>query len=493
MNTGLRLLKKLKEMLFNKKQKTKTSRSVSKPSLREVSERDAPSTNMPHAIDRTPYFIQIGFDFGTSYSKCICRDVMTDKAWVYISELEAQGTSFLIPSVFLFQNGKLGYIQSSSTSIYQKDGLHHLKLALVKIALKEWDDPVLILYQNAIGSQDTQKLSQFVYACGVYFLAGVLGNVRREIRGRIPDFGLLSDDYMAVNLAVPVADAERPAVNDLYHKTLCEAWLLADQFAGFPKISPPELIELTEKNQADLDHRLKEACYLYPEVSANVQGFVRSRVSSEGLYIFSDTGAGSVDQSIFIFSRRDGKERLNYLSANVLPLGSSRIEHLAASDQTDWQTLEIWRKKKETGGSEPELNEARDSIRKELSKGTESTLARAKKKLYVKEQLNGVRVIFGGGGHCDNPYKIGALKPFSGNLFSKVISPNVVGLPIPRDLELEGQRTRWMHRLSVAYGLSFTQHNLADFMYPRDVDDPRPDEVWKPIKKPAEAPTKDVC
>lgn len=32
-----------------------------------------------------PYFIQIGFDFGTSYSKCICRDVMKNKAWVYIT------------------------------------------------------------------------------------------------------------------------------------------------------------------------------------------------------------------------------------------------------------------------------------------------------------------------------------------------------------------------------------------------------------------------
>jgi len=33
---------------------------------------------------RDPYFIQIGLDFGTSYSKCICRDIMTDKAWIYI-------------------------------------------------------------------------------------------------------------------------------------------------------------------------------------------------------------------------------------------------------------------------------------------------------------------------------------------------------------------------------------------------------------------------
>lgn len=33
----------------------------------------------------------------------------------------------------------------------------------------------------------------------------------------MPDFGKHPDDYMAVNLAIPVADAEQPNVTKLYH------------------------------------------------------------------------------------------------------------------------------------------------------------------------------------------------------------------------------------------------------------------------------------
>ena len=33
------------------------------------------------------------------------------------------------------------------------------------------------------------------------------------------------------------------------------------------------------------------------------------------------------------------------------------------------------------------------------------TLALSKKKLFVKEPLNKIRIIFGGGGHCEYPYK----------------------------------------------------------------------------------------
>ena len=395
----------------------------------------------------------------------------------------------------MLQNGKFGYLQSSSIT-YHRDGLHHLKLALVKIALKEWDDPVLAPYRKVVGSPHAERLDRFVRTCGVYFLARALGDVHKDIHLRLPNFGLLSNDYMAVNLAVPVADAERPAVTDLYHEVLCNAWFIADQVAGYPEISSTEIEELITRNQAQHRQEMKNACYLYPEVSANVQGFVRSRVSSEGIYLFSDTGAGSVDQSVFIFFRRDGREEcLTYLHGSVLPLGSSHIEYLAASasGQPDWQALEMWRERKENGGSEPELRKARNRISEELSKGTETTLARAKMKLYVREQMNDIRIIFGGGGDCEHPYRTAVMRPFSENLFSRNISPDIVGLPIPRDLELGDRGARWMRRLSVAYGLSFTRQELADFTYPKDVDDPKPDEIWKLSKEVSEAPTKDVC
>jgi len=306
---------------------------------------------------------------------------------------------------------------------------------------------------------------------------------------------LHAKDYVAVNLAIPVAHAEHPKVNALFQNVLFFAWALADQIGGYPKITVSEIEELISQCEIDQNPDLKEACYLYPEVSANVQGFVRSRVSMPGTYLFSDTGAGSVDQSVFIFFRIEGAEHLAYLHGSFFPLGSSRIEYIAASisGNLDWKNLELWRKKKESDGNESELRSARDKIEKELSRKTQTTLAWAKKKLYVKEQLYKSRLIFGGGGHCNHPYATGVKNPFSGSLFPRGITPSIIGMPVPMDLELGQQGSRWMRRLSVAYGLSFVRTDLANFIYPKDLSDPEPDEVWTRIKELPDAPGKDVC
>jgi hypothetical protein len=300
---------------------------------------------------------------------------------------------------------------------------------------------------------------------------------------------------MAVNLAVPVADAERTQVNRLYQEVLYEAWVLADQLHGHPAIDVSEVERSVIDVAKEENPSHRDACFIYPEASANVQGFVRSRVSSPGVYLFSDTGAGTVDQSVFIFLRDDYGEHLTYLHGSVIPLGSSLIERRAAlaSGKTDWSGLEAWRQRKESGENHPLLTEAKNGIHEELMCRTEETLARAKRKLIVKDQLNEIRVIFGGGGHCEHPYKTGILRPFSGGLFRSGISPDVLGMPAPRDLELEAGQTKWMRRLSVAYGLSFERSELSTFTYPVEVETPKPEEIWRPRRRIQDAPGKEEC
>jgi len=154
---------------------------------------------------------------------------------------------------------------------------------LKRLHFKKWDAPVLRPYIEAIGDSNTKRLTGLVKACGVYLLAGALGEVRRDIRKRFPDYGSKPQDYMAVNLAIPVADAERPDVNALYQQVLINSWTLADQIGGCPKISYKEVKELISQCKINQSPDLIESCFLYPEVSANVQGFVRSRVSRPGI------------------------------------------------------------------------------------------------------------------------------------------------------------------------------------------------------------------
>jgi hypothetical protein len=489
------MIKNLKEKLFGKKQLQPNATPLPSPAATKKSSSQIAGQIHSGQDRKEPYFIQIGFDFGTTYSKCVCRDVMTNKAWVHLHpRFEGQELPFLIPSALMIEDGRITHVEDHRIH-YPENGLYHLKHALVKAALGDWKDPALAPYCSAAAHLDIKELPRFVEACAVYFLAGTLGEVLEQMRQRYTGFGMLPQDYIAVNLAVPVADVEQPAVNELFNRIIREAWSLADQLCGYPKISFADLELLRKKTQKTDAWSMDEVCFIYPEVSANVQGFVRSRVSSPGTYLFSDTGGGTVDQSVFIFFRRDGEEYLTYLHGSVLPVGSSLIERIAAmsSGSTDRHTLEMWRMRKEDGGREPELQLARSKIESKLKRGTQTTLAWAIKKIYVKEQLHDIRIIFGGGGYCDYPYKTAVVWPFSGSLFPRGISPDIVGLPIPRDLELGDQGNRWMRRLYVAYGLSFVKIDLAKFTYPKDVRDPKPDEILTRDKILPDAPTKDVC
>ena len=471
------LLKNLKKSLFGEIDKIETNE---KRSTQKAEKSASPSgeVNRLSTKERTePFIVQIGFDFGTAYSKCVCRDVIANKAWVHVpSVIDDEELPFLMRGTLLVEDTKLKKLQKGGSTI-DKNVLYNLKQALEKIALQEWNDPVLKVYSQVIGTRDPKKLSSFIEACSVYFLAGALGDIRLKVRQRFDAVTTLPDDYMAVNLAVPVANAERPVINKTYHKVLCMAWKLADTLAGHPPIALHELEGLL----CCFDKSTQEACFIYPEVSANVQGFVRSRASSRGIYLFSDTGAGTVDQGIFIFDRDPNKkECLTYLNASVLPLGSSFIERFAAeiSGDSSFNQLEYWRKMKERGDSAIELTKAREQVFGRLASGTKNTIETSINKLYVKDQIAGIRVIFGGGGNCANPYQSAVMRPFSEIGLKKAFIPDIVGLPYPQDLEIDSSEKRWLNRLSVAYGLSFLKDELTRFIYPVNVAIPKPEEIW---------------
>ncbi|NJD37159.1 MAG: hypothetical protein FIA89_02375 [Geobacter sp.] len=447
-------------------------------------------------VKRNPHFVQIGFDFGTAYSKCVCRDVMINKAWVHIpSHPNDKELPFLIPSIVFYKNGKLSACIKSE-SHYPEHGLYHLKQALEKIALRQLDDQSLAPYKRVTNDSDGSRLVAFVEASVTFFLAWAIGDVRRQVSKKLQGFGEHPDDYLAINLAVPVADAQRPEVNGIYHKVLCQAWLLSEEIARKQTIDLKELMTLIDNCRRRIVDSIKECCYIYPEVSANVQGFVRSRSSKQGLYLFSDTGAGTVDQSVFIFKRDKHGEQLAYLHGNVLPLGSSLIERYAAEvngNDYDWRCLEQLRMDKERGVVSHPLDSARKRLFKDLERGTTSTIALARKKLFNKDQIRSISLIFGGGGHCANPYRNGAESPFSGTLFNPDVVPDVVGVPDPIDLELHPSKKKWLPRLSVAYGLSFVKDELARFIYPTDISDPTPEEIWRPMSTVVEAASKELC
>lgn len=459
----------------------------------------SPKKSKPEA-GRGSYFVQIGFDFGTAFSKCVCRDVLLDKAWIHQPPgNENAEMPFLLANAVGYNGHHFKHFQSGEGS-YQKGGLYHVKMALQKIGLGELDDPVLSAYRESLPQSMINDLPTFVEYCAIYLLGGAFGDIKADIARRFP--GTVEGDYTAINMAVPVADADHPAVNQLFDRILRYAWVLSEDLAGHPPVSLAWLKSAIKDKASEAESEsVLESCFIYPEVSANVQGFVRSRTSSPGLYLFSDTGAGTVDQSVFLFAKPGGQDHLTYLHADVLALGSSHIERIAAEQDgsLSLSNLERWRQLKELGHIDKSLENARNSIQGQLLKGTTKTVALSKQKLISRDQINQIRVIFGGGGHCETPYRSGVINVFDQPIFRIDEIQNRrrkrdlfdIGMPHPRDLRLNEDQKRWMNRLTVAYGLSFERGQLASFDLPKKVEVPPAEKVWRPRTPRNRAVSKD--
>lgn len=425
-----------------------------------------PETPKPKAKPRRdPYYVQVGLDFGTSYCKVVCREIFRDRAWVHLSKSPADPERpFLLPSALQFQSQTLSLAPASAH--YHEGGLPHVKVALAKVAGGEFEDDSVKPFRKAAGSVNNELVKAFVVDCAVYLLGGIIAEVKEDVHERYSDFGDIDTDYMAVSLAVPVADAEKPEIAQLFHEVLQRSFFCADSLGGYPALTLAELSRLTQSMATDGDQQ-KLKFFVYPEVSAGVQGFVRSRVSTDGIYVFSETGAATVDQSVFILYRpKNDDPMLTYLNASVLPLGSSRIEWLAAERERDTSParLEHWRRLKEENDGSISLRNARLELGEQLHDASWHTLGVARRKLPCVRQFDDIRVLFGGGGHTRDPYEKEVVSVFDDEdrrVHDRLFQPDVISLPMPRDLDPAEEIHRWMNRLWVAYGLSFYPVNAG--------------------------------
>ena len=307
-----------------------------------------------------------------------------------------------------------------------------------------------------------------------------------------------------VNMAVPVAHAQEVSVSKSFQRCLNWSFLLARE-TDLSRLSAEEiqtaLVKIGEPPEQDI------GCYLYPEVSASVQSYVKSRAGSDGLYLFMDVGAGTVDLSIFIYYRHESNDRpFSYPSAGIIPLGSSQIEMRVARNlngnrpETIAELQEIVRRVKEGHGNHDEsisqeMRVTEREIENEMFQEAAPILGVGRKYIHRPQcpQWRSLKMLIGGGG-AETPLYRNAVNQWF-ERFSH-FTPEVSPIPLPAQLQWpanipESQRDRLFRRFSVAYGLSFDIANLDDHRFPKDMP-PLPIEPDTPPERP-QAPTKDEC
>lgn len=436
----------------------------------------SPATNV--SKEREPYFFQIGFDFGTSSSKAVIRDINIDRAWVYTVTFAAPHTAFLIPSVVIYKDDKFLRHLDIDT-LYPEGGLYHLKMAVEKAALGEINDPIFGEYRRIVGRKSPHTPAHIAFLASVFFLSSTFSEISNSIIQKFPDFGRKSEDQMAINMAIPVANISNNSVRSLFEKILNIAWLLGRKHnVGQDSFVIDELSQKVKEIENALGQTSNsELCHVYPEVSANVQAFVRSPASSPDdrtIYFFSDAGAGTVDQSVFTYAGGNGR-RLNYFSAEVFPRGSGQIELAACAGEVNEINLEYWRKEKELGKNSPELNVAKMKVSEGLKFDSTKTLQGTLKCLpygeggitpttSLKEKI---KFIFSGGGNIEFPYQRAVVDAYKEAL-GTAQDPVFTSIARPSDLEIPQGYEHWINRLYVAYGLSFLFYGLAENTFPSE-------------------------
>jgi hypothetical protein len=433
---------------------------------------------------RTPIFLIVGLDFGTAFTKCMVRDFNYRRATPIAFNCRGEQTFFL-PSELGVRAGDL---------IHPLDGipegtpvLSFLKMALAAAASgvrSDWLDGVT----RTLGITDTHRQTECVRALVVLYITRTLEAIHDFITERWDGFGQIPGDTVFYNMAVPVAHAREESVLNAFRECLNVAVTLI----RIGKPLPRRLDELVRLVEQHLPARL-DVCDLIPEVTANVQSYVRSRGGKTGLYLFADVGAGTIDYSVFIYFQHNGDRSLTYPHAAVEHLGSSQLEirtfqrsRAALTNHLRMLKEGVARNGEWRIDLGKELDTSRKELEGEITDATERVIALTRRKLR-RGQFQQMQILFGGGGCSKDPYMDGveaAFKPCWG------LSPTSQPLPVPADIDLPAKEgPSLFRRLSVAYGLSFLPTDAPIQRFPDEVDELDPND--RPRREFVAAPSKD--
>jgi hypothetical protein len=462
-------------------------------SVRNLPEIQLPSRQPP---TRPPHHVQIGFDFGTAFSKVVVRDVNAKTARVFLpASPEQDQLPFLIPSVLYFGVDESGKAWFCSKRWHpSNEELRFPKLALCGISGNEIARKNVLQAYERCAQTAGCRIDLFIEDAVTFYMASVLSNIVLNLRNGEMRLFSNPDDWLGVCVAVPAENLNDTTLGRRFERCLRRAFVQATT-GGSEPIYSAGVSEIGHQwhepgtNQVD-----PYQCMLYPEVSANMVAYTQSRSSSEGLFQMIDVGAGTVDVSFFTFVRNREGPRLANFSGLVSFCGSSRIERDACERlRYSLDRVSELREKKEGIASsarneEHVLDLVRTEIGEEVANVVHRSIIDMLPKLPNRNQMGETRFLFVGGGNCRNPYQDHTLGKWS--QLGRTQN-GAVNIPFPPDLEAPGNRAGWFQRLTVAYGLSFDPANRPETTLPGDHNGPPP--VNRGPRNAPSAPSKDEC
>ena len=293
----------------------------------------------------------------------------------------------------------------------------------------------------------------------------------------------------ALNMGIPSAGYNDEIMRDAFGSVARAAWKLSLQ-PDLPTLDTA----MDALRTADCESNSSVEIEVVPEIAAEVVGYARSRLRSEGLHIMVDVGASTIDICGFVLHSRDGDDRYALLTALVERLGMHQLHlrRLDAIKTTDARVraglptaLDSHMAILDTGCDY--VNNPSEPLRKKLKKIDRDyvddftkalmTVILDLRKCRYPESSNwksGLPVFVAGGGgqFCLVSDAIGQIHKRMKRAFAKdVAGIDSKRLPTLETLENTDIPDGIAERLAVAYGLSFDRFDIGEIAPPDEIID----------------------
>lgn len=404
-------------------------------------------------------FLNLGIDFGTSFTKVCFRDSGTEETFPVLLSHETDD-GLLTSAVSVAADGTLYLMDEAPRGAKP---VPYLKMRLAGVPI---DGPPLPVVKGVDLASD-----EAVRAVASWFLAAVImrsrawisQNASGRLKNRIP--------VWSANVGVPVEHYDSPAIS-VFQEVLGAAWLwVADD--DLPA-NVQEAVQVYRQISARLKGETTDI-HAVPEIAAAVHSFVMSREASPGIYVYFDIGGGTVDGVAFKFLNLNGERRVNFYSGKVVPLGISALAAAlgnADASSIDGQQLERFVRIGDPGV----LGDFEQQLRrlvgyvvmraKQIDGGNWQeeavlTLPKLGKSIRAlggldKSRMHPLFVFLGGGGSGSAWYRAAIGSTYDRfNHYNAGIPPyHLLEVAAPADFYTEDRRSVDFRRFAVSYGLS---------------------------------------
>jgi hypothetical protein len=265
--------------------------------------------------------LNLGIDFGTSFTKICFRDVGTEESSIIPFEKTGLAGA-LIPTVVAIDDGGWLYLGDRVPRGIPVTKVPYLKMRLAGMPLGDG--------LRAIDGIDLGGVAA-ARALSSWFLAAVVKrsqewigrNESSRLKNRAP--------VWSANVGVPVAYCDSDAIK-IFDEVLGVAWLWLKSRSLPQTLS--EALAAYERARPRLSDQPIDF-HAVPEIAAAVHSFVISRESVPGIYVYFDIGGGTLDGVAFNLVNMSGARRINFYSGKVEPLGISAFASALGASAAD--------------------------------------------------------------------------------------------------------------------------------------------------------------